>query len=78
MHKQVEPWLEKLTGMEFQFSSIDLTPNYIWELGWAFGAMFFACMLCHGELTRLKPAPRGGSRSFTCSCPPAERWAACS
>jgi hypothetical protein len=36
----------------------DWTPNYIWELGWAFGAMFFACMLCHGELTRLKPAPR--------------------
>ncbi len=58
LHKQVEPWLEKLTGMEFNFSSIDLTPNYIWELGWAFGAMFFACMLCHGELTRLKPAPR--------------------
>ncbi|MFN0076022.1 MAG: spermidine synthase [Prosthecobacter sp.] len=58
LHQQVEPWLEKLTGMEFNFSSIDLTPNYIWELGWAFGAMFFACMLCHGELTRLKPAPR--------------------
>jgi len=34
------------------------TPNYLWELGWAFGAIFFACMLCHGELTRLKPAPR--------------------
>lgn len=37
---------------------LDWTPNYLWELGWAFGAMFFACMLCHGELTRLKPAPR--------------------
>lgn len=36
----------------------DWTPNYLWELGWSFGAMFFACMLCHGELTRLKPAPR--------------------
>ena len=58
MHKQVEPWAEKLTGRQFHFNNIDLTPDYLWQLGWAFGAMFFACMLCHGELTRLKPAPR--------------------
>jgi len=45
--------LEKQSWWNF-----DWTPNYLWELGWAFGAMFFACMLCHGELTRLKPAPR--------------------
>lgn len=54
----LEPLLEKVTGADLNFSSIDLTPNFIWELGWAFGAMFLACMLCHGELTRLKPAPR--------------------
>lgn len=58
MHDDVEPVLEKLTGASLNFSDIDLSPNFIWELGWAFGAMFLACMLCHGELTRLKPAPR--------------------
>jgi hypothetical protein len=58
MHNEVEPWLNKVTGQTFNLSSIDLTPNFIWELGWAFSAMFIACMLCHGELTRLKPAPR--------------------
>lgn len=57
-HSHLEPVLEKMTGREFNLATIDLTPNYLWELGWAFGAMFFACMLCHGELTRLKPAPR--------------------
>lgn len=58
MHHDVEPLLEKMLGRSLNFSNIDLSPNFIWELGWAFGAMFFACMLCHGELTRLKPAPR--------------------
>ncbi|MCB1279752.1 fused MFS/spermidine synthase [Prosthecobacter sp.] len=58
MHTNVEPWVTKLTGQTVHLSNIDLTPNFIWELGWAFGAMFLACMLCHGELTRLKPAPR--------------------
>lgn len=37
---------------------LDLMPNFLFELGWAFGAMFFGCMICHGELTRLKPSPR--------------------
>lgn len=58
MHHHVEPILNQLTGQKFHLSSIDLTPNFIWELGWSFSAMFIACMLCHGELTRLKPAPR--------------------
>lgn len=58
MHLHVEPWVLKLTGAKLNLATIDLTPNFLWELGWAFGAMFFACMLCHGELTRLKPAPR--------------------
>ncbi|MFO1482549.1 MAG: fused MFS/spermidine synthase [Verrucomicrobiaceae bacterium] len=57
-HEHVEPLLNKIPGVHVNFSSIDLTPDFIWELGWAFGAMFLACMLCHGELTRLKPAPR--------------------
>ncbi|MCF7784940.1 MAG: fused MFS/spermidine synthase [Prosthecobacter sp.] len=58
MHTHVEPLLNQLTGQKFHLSNIDLTPNFIWELGWSFSAMFIACMLCHGELTRLKPAPR--------------------
>jgi hypothetical protein len=33
-------------------------PNFLFELGWAFGAMFLGCMICHGELTRLKPSPK--------------------
>ncbi len=58
MHRHVEPWVAQLTGREINLGNIDLTPNFIWELGWAFGAMVLACMLSHGELTRLKPAPR--------------------
>lgn len=49
---------EANVDLSVNLRTIDLTPNFIWELGWAFGAMFLACMLCHGELTRLKPAPR--------------------
>jgi SAM-dependent methyltransferase len=36
---------------------LDLTPDYLAEIAWCFGAMFLACMVCHGELARLKPAP---------------------
>lgn len=57
-HEHVEPLLNKIPGVAVDFSRFDLTPNFIWQLGWAFGAMFLACLVCHGELTRLKPAPR--------------------
>lgn len=30
-------------------------PNYLFALGWSFAAVFLACMVCHGELARLKP-----------------------
>ncbi len=36
---------------------VDLMPDYPAELAWCFGALFLACMVCHGELARLKPAP---------------------
>jgi hypothetical protein len=36
--------------------SADLMPNYHFTLGWSFAAVFMACMVCHGELARLKPA----------------------
>ena len=58
LRDHVQPLLNMLPGVKVNLSSIDLTPNYLWQLGWCFGALFFACMLCHGELTRLKPAPQ--------------------
>lgn len=58
LHTHVQPVLNKVTGQDWNLADIDVTPNFIWELGWCFGAMFLACMLCHGELVRLKPAPR--------------------
>jgi hypothetical protein len=37
--------------------TLDVTPNYLAQIAWSFGAMFLSCMICHGELARLKPAP---------------------
>jgi hypothetical protein len=37
----------------------DPTPNFLAEMAWCFGAMFLSCMVCHGELAKLKP---GASR----------------
>ncbi len=37
--------------------TLDVTPNYLAEIALSFGAMFLACMVCHGELARLKPVP---------------------
>ena len=34
---------------------VDVSPNYLAEMAWSFGAMFLACLICHGELARLKP-----------------------
>jgi hypothetical protein len=37
-------------------------PNGVFKIGWtvvlAVSALFFCCMVCHGELVRLKPHPR--------------------
>lgn len=47
-----------ITAGEKQLGSgVDLTPTYVAEIAWCFGSMFLACLLCHGELARLKPAP---------------------
>jgi hypothetical protein len=32
--------------------------TFVAELGIYFAALFFVCMVCHGELVRLKPSPR--------------------
>lgn len=49
---------EQLSIESWWPDELDLMPNYLFQLGWAFGAMFLACMICHGELTRLKPSPK--------------------
>lgn len=50
-----ESWLQPVLGEDLE--NFELDPNYAFELGWAFAAMFLACMICHGELARLKPSP---------------------
>ena len=37
--------------------SLEWLKNFRAELSVCFGAMFFGCMVCHGELVRLKPSP---------------------
>jgi hypothetical protein len=34
-----------------------ISSNYLYELAFAFSAMFMACMICHGQLVRLRPDP---------------------
>ncbi len=45
---------------------VDLIPNYRYEVVWCFSAMFLACMVCHGELGRLKPAPARLTEFYLC------------
>ena len=47
------------------------------QLGVFLPGLFIGCMFCHGELYRLRPAPRTSPPS-TCRCRPAARSAACS
>ena len=39
-------------------SSPDLKINFVEELALYFTTMFFACLMCHGQLVRLRPDPR--------------------
>lgn len=57
---QLHAWIPALP------EKISLAPNYLWQLAWAFGALFFACMLCHGELTRLRPGPARLTEFYLC------------
>ncbi len=51
-------WLKALTK-PFGFSDpSDILDQYSVQLFICFGAMFLACMVCHGELTRTKPGAR--------------------
>ncbi len=58
-HENVEGWLTKLKAIPlFSWVPVELMPNFQAEIALASGAMFLGCMVCHGELVRLKPTPR--------------------
>ncbi len=50
----VSSLLTKLLSHEVKW---EITPDFRWEIALASGAMFLGCMVCHGELARLKPDP---------------------
>lgn len=55
-------WLGWMTiGSIVLISALQLLGGML-DIAWVavsyFGAMFFVCMICHGELVRLKPSPR--------------------
>ena len=69
----------------YDFFRESLQLGLILELILNFAALFFACMVCHGELARLKPHPRhlteydpsiaaGVRASAACSLPSWRRW----
>lgn len=53
----VKPTMPLPFGQSFAMP-FDFAITYKIELVLCFGAMFFGVMVCHGELTRIKPAPR--------------------
>ena len=58
-HENVEVWLTKLQTIAFfSWVPVELMPNFQAEIALASVAMFLGCMVCHGELVRLKPEPR--------------------
>lgn len=46
----MEKWIDASSGWNW-----DPTPNYLHELLWCFAALLLACVVCHGELVRIKP-----------------------
>ncbi len=57
LHQLLYDWPELVAQLPARIFD-NLRPNYLWELGWSFAAMFLGVMICHGELTRLKPSPK--------------------
>ena len=45
---------------------LDLSYEYFYELCLFFGGMFCVCMMCHGELVRLRPSPRHLTAFYLC------------
>ena len=48
-----------------------------WAIPTFVAALFVGCMVCHGELVRLKPDPRHLTSFYLMICARAARWAAC-
>ena len=46
--------------------SSSLSLSYVQELGLYFSTMFFICMVCHGELVKLRPNPRHLTEYYLC------------
>ena len=53
-----------LGGMAFTLADQDLDHRLALQLGVFCAGLFLACMFCHGELARLKPAPRYLTRFY--------------
>jgi hypothetical protein len=47
-------------------STSDISLDYVQELVLYFSAMFFICMVCHGELVKLRPDPRHLTEYYLC------------
>lgn len=46
--------------------TLDLSYEYVYELGLFFSGMFCVCMMCHGELVRLRPPARHLTAFYLC------------
>ena len=58
-HESIGKWLTNMQALpHLKWLPESLTPNFQAEIVLACGAMFLGCMVCHGELARLKPHPR--------------------
>ncbi len=54
-----------MVGLHIRAAS-DLSLDFIQQLVLYFSAMFFICMVCHGELARLRPSPRRLTSYYLC------------
>src|SRR5262249_25594786 len=55
----IEGWIHGKTGDELKFAAWPhVVVSFTWYLVICFASMFGICMLCHGELFRLRPQPR--------------------
>ena len=47
-----------VSAMDFLHAWAGFSPNYLQDLLVSFGVLLAVCMVCHGELVRLRPEPR--------------------
>ena len=53
-----------LDGAAFAIYANEGNPNIAWAIPTFVATLFICCMVCHGELARLKPDPRHLTSSF--------------